>query len=364
MLAVAAIALCCGATSCKKDKTEGGEQSKAAEITLYSPDDLEEFDLDYDKQDKALLFEWVSDSENAEYSILFSLSEDMSDAQEIKVGTETAREVTHLEFDNIMDALGVDEYKRGTLYWMIQGVNDGASSTSEIRSMELFRFYKPFIDPRDGEEYRVCRFIDPYTDDYYVWMADNIRAAKYSDGVELTAEDVRFWGENPDDVGEESLKDIYGGYYTWTAAVRGETGAEEGQKIQGICPEGWHVATQSEWAFMVNSTPDPTKPDYSLKNPEYWVASASPSDNSTGFNMAAAGYIAGPITDNAVIEAGEHTYFWTATAPKEGDEFPWDPNPADFPYQGVSYHFDEVDYGAALYPYWRTNGFSVRCVLD
>lgn len=66
-------------------------------------------------------------------------------------------------------------------------------SRSEIRSMKLFRFYKPFIDPRDNEEYRVCRVFDPISEDYAVWLADNLRATTYSDGTPLGENDVKFY---------------------------------------------------------------------------------------------------------------------------------------------------------------------------
>lgn len=59
--------------------------------------------------------------------------------------------------------------------------------------MKLFRFYKPFIDPRDNEEYRVCRVFDPISEDYAVWLADNLRATTYSDGTPLGENDVKFY---------------------------------------------------------------------------------------------------------------------------------------------------------------------------
>ena len=59
LLMMAAFALCMAAVSCNKDSKEG-EEEQAASIALYSPDDLEEFDLDYENQTKSLTFEWES----------------------------------------------------------------------------------------------------------------------------------------------------------------------------------------------------------------------------------------------------------------------------------------------------------------
>ena len=103
--------------------------------------------------------------------------------------------------------------------------------------MDLFRFYKPFVDPRDNEEYRVCRVEDALTGDYAVWLADNMRATVYADGTAIGAEGVRFYGDNPDDGTMTDMKDIYGGYYTWTAAVRDVASAESGTQVQGVCPD-------------------------------------------------------------------------------------------------------------------------------
>lgn len=89
--------------------------------------------------------------------------------------------------------------------------------------------------------------------------------------------------------------------------------AESGAQVQGVCPDGWHVASKAEWDFLINGCTDEDEP---------------------------------------------------GTAPKEGDTYPWDPSPADFPTQGVTYGFNANDDGAALYPYIKTRGMSVRCVLD
>ena len=101
-----------------------------------------------------------------------------------------------------------------------------------------------------------------------------------------------------------------------------------------------------------------------LKEKNYWDPNAGDVGlNSIGFNLAGTGYI-WSIPENDIIEAFATSYYWTATAPKEGDVYPWNPDPANFPNQGVTYGFTSNDSGAALYPYDRTRGYCVRCVLD
>lgn len=347
------------------EKPENGKQGTSeAKVTAVLPDDLEEFDLDWSRPDKTLEFIWECDDESAEYSIVFSLDESLSESVTIGPVDDLETKITHRMLDDTLDELGVGSYRKGRLYWAVKASDGEAVSYSEVRSMDLFRFYGPFTDPRDNEEYGVCKVIDAMTGDYSVWMRGNMRATKYSDGTEIT-DGVKFYV--PADGEDASIAGIYGGYYTWTAAARGNAGAEEGEKLQGVCPDGWHLPTKAEWDFLINACTSEDNPAGSLKNPAYWDPSATnggkPVSNSVGFDMAATGYI-WEVPVNDVIENGACTYFWTSTVPKEGDVYPWDPNPADFPAQGVTYGFNGNDFGAALYPYFRTRGYSVRCVLD
>lgn len=345
-------------------------EPKASEIEVILPDDLEEIELDWGSKDRTLDFEWESEDAEAVYSVSFSLSEDLSDAYSVEVGKIFELSMTHEELDGMMEELGVGEYRNADIYWAVESRNGNLAATSEVRSMNVFRFYKPFMDVVNNDEYKVCRVMDELTGDYYVWMAENLRAAKYSDGTAISPE-VRFIGDN--DGEDATMKTVYGGYYTWTGAVRGTTGAESTPKVQGACPEGWHVASKPEWDFLINCT-DGENPGGALKNADYWVAEATnggkPVSNMIGFSLPAAGYIwqseaegQAPLS-NSVIESGKFACFWTANAPVEGDEYPWNPPVSDYPYQGVTYAFNSNDFGAALYPYVRGRGFSVRCVLD
>ena len=330
------------------------------EIDVIEPWDLENIELDYGNQSKTLNFEWLSEDSGTSYSILFSLDEEFSGVERVECDG-TSISLTHLELDNLLSSLGVGEYRQGEVFWGVEGVNGNSSSRSEVRSMRLLRFYKPFSDPRDGEMYRVMRSADAMTGEYAVWLADNMRATEYSDGTILTDEDVKFYA--PVDGEDDGITAVLGGYYSWTAAVRGEKGSEYGEKIQGICPSGWHVPTRQEWEYLINNTPDNTQPGEALKDKNYWDAGAE-NKNTLGFNIVGAGYIWEPVKDNPVIEKGSSTYFWTSTVPQEGDSIPWDPDPALFPAQALTFAFNKNDHGAALYPYNRQRGFNVRCVLD
>lgn len=347
-------------TACSSSDDEDGTGA-VGNIVVYLPDDLEEIDLDYKAQNKKIDFEWEEvEGEGVEYSLVFSLSEEMDNVQAKDVDYNTSFSITHLEFDDLLAKMGVGEYKRGTVYWLVEATTSKGKVRSEVRSMNVFRFYKPFIDPRDNEEYRVCRVVDIASGNYAVWLADNIRAKVYSDGTAIDNDKMLFHSDesNPD------LVKAIGGYYTWTVVMRGTVGAEEGEKIQGIAPVGWHIPTKIEWDFLINNCGDSTIPGTELKDNKMWDPSATDiGRNSIGFNIIGTGYV-WSLPENTPIEIGANTYFWTSTVPKAGDVYPWDPSPELFPNQGVTYGFMANDPGAALYPYDRTRGFSVRCVLD
>ncbi len=42
-------------------------------------------------------------------------------------------------------------------------------------------------------------------------------------------------------------RDTYGGMYTWAAAMNGAGGSDSNPSgVQGVCPDGWHVPSDSE----------------------------------------------------------------------------------------------------------------------
>lgn len=339
----------------KDPKNDDPKKEASVKIDVIFPDDLEEVALDYSNQTKALQFEWEADSETAEYEIVFSLAKDLSNPQTVKAGAEFTKKLSHADLDDVLDKLGVGAYKEGEVYWTIKS----GDSKGEVRSMKLLRFFGPFTDPRDGQVYRVCRVVDPLTGESAVWLADNLRATKYADGTELTGLQVLFWEPN-ETFGEEWV-DIFGGYYTWNAAMRDVAAVENGEQVQGIAPDGWHMPSLAEWQFLLNNCTTEETPGTDLKDKALWNAGAE-GVNSLGFNMAGTGYIWEGCAN--VIEAGSFTAFWCATIPVDGDVIPWSPSAAEFYHQGYSYSFTGNDFGAALYVYDRDRNYCIRCVLN
>ena len=98
-----------------------------------------------------------------------------------------------------------------------------------------------FTDERDGNQYYTIQIGDQ------TWMAQNLRFAgdiQLGTASEDTSSFVgyRYYPENAENV------PTYGYLYNWTAAMNGESGDETNpSRIQGICPNGWHLPSRPEF---------------------------------------------------------------------------------------------------------------------
>lgn len=159
----------------------------------------------------------------------------------------------------------------------------------------------------------------------------------------------------------------YGRLYTWNAAIdyaywsnQSETCAYGGscnlpERVQGICPIGWHLPTRNEWNVLFDGVVDvvgkTTKACSALRSSTGWFGESNGSDV-FGFSALPAGH-----TDNLNYE---YAMFWSST--EYHDE---NCDEGNYAYCGAyfaSLRFNnEFRYDA----YGKNNiGLSVRCVRD
>lgn len=97
-----------------------------------------------------------------------------------------------------------------------------------------------------------------------VWMSENLRAIVMPDGASITYSnnasktDSRYYYPNV----TADTRPTSGVLYNWTAAINmgsgsGQTpapgpGSNELNKIQGICPPGWHLPSDRQWTDLEN----------------------------------------------------------------------------------------------------------------
>ena len=108
----------------------------------------------------------------------------------------------------------------------------------------------PVLTDWDGNQYYTIQIGDQ------CWMQENLKVTHYADGTPLikgTSEtntridtSTRYYFVYNDDT---SYIDTYGLLYVWKAAVNGFSTEEDlnPSGIQGVCPDGWHLPSDSEW---------------------------------------------------------------------------------------------------------------------
>jgi len=117
----------------------------------------------------------------------------------------------------------------------------------------------------DGHSYSVVQIGNQ------CWMAENLRTTHYGDGTAITQGSVASSAARyyiPKDGNNQNLNDsVFGLLYNWYAATRinnANDGLSEGK--QGVCPQGWHVPTQSDWTTMETFVNGGTPLDHTIGN--------------------------------------------------------------------------------------------------
>lgn len=85
------------------------------------------------------------------------------------------------------------------------------------------------------------------------WMAENLKVTRYADGTSIpyVADDAGWADLGRDDkaytINQVDPEGVFGAYYTWTAATRGENSDANPSNVQGVCPAGWHLPSNAQW---------------------------------------------------------------------------------------------------------------------
>jgi len=102
----------------------------------------------------------------------------------------------------------------------------------------------------DGNQYVTFQLGDQ------VWMAENLKVIHYADGTPIDlVESMDQWLSLDVDSkayarydNSDSEFGTYGALYTWSAAMNGSASSDEYPgEVQGVCPDGWHLPSESEW---------------------------------------------------------------------------------------------------------------------
>ncbi len=131
----------------------------------------------------------------------------------------------------------------------------------------------------------------------------------------------------------------YGGLYDWNEAMQYSNTAG----ATGICPNGWHIPTLTEFEILVSYVND----DGNALKAIGQGTSAGHGTNTSGFSALLAGYL--PRVNFYFLGLGNVTQFWSST--EQGDKA----------YRMfLSGQFDDV----SIIARYQTNGLSIRCLKD
>ena len=203
-------------------------------------------------------------------------------------------------------------------------------------------------------------------------MASNLETTHYADGTEIPrVESNSVW----DALGSEdsayciynnnSSQEVFtfGALYTWPAAMYGAGSNDNNPSfVQGVCPDGWHLPSDSEWKElegymgMDQTEVDTTGARGIDLGSQLAVSSDLWSDglleNSADFGTS--GFMAlpggGRRYDGTFGHLGDNANFWTAT---EGDSA-----------KAWGRHIYSIYTTVHRYTNVKSDGFSVRCVKD
>ena len=228
--------------------------------------------------------------------------------------------------------------------------------------------YGTLTDSRDGNVYKTVRIGEQ------VWMAENLN---YADSIATKSLLGNSWCYDD----ELENCDKYGHLYTWAAAidsVKLATDAEhplkcgDGKacylpsKVQGICPEGWHLPNEEEWNTLFDAVGGRDRAGMVLKSKNGWTA-AENGWTEIRNGSDAYGFSALPAAGYAFDDIGSVAFFWSATqsytrrydSEKDTTYYDFNEDSYDCAYS-VDIRFDTV----YLWDYGKSNGFSVRCIKD
>lgn len=213
-----------------------------------------------------------------------------------------------------------------------------------------------FTDPRDGNIYSTVNIGNQ------VWMAENLKYLPYLTGPDYSPSEslnyyvYDYYGNTIEEAKATTNYNDYGVLYNWTAAMAGFTSSETNPSgIQGACPDGWHLPSDSEWIQLVDYLGGPRKAGEKMKDKSeiYWYSTGSDygaiGTNESGFTALPGGYRASSIS-LSFERRRQKGFWWSSTE--------W--NNTNVIAHHLDYKYAQIqrDY------YSKSDGYSIRCVKN
>jgi len=231
-------------------------------------------------------------------------------------------------------------------------VNVDITHKESQKSTFITILFNEFLKDIDGNSYKIVRIKNR------IWMAQNLKVTRYSDGTAIPlVQDNLAWANLADNNTARAYcyynnnanneATTYGAMYTYAAAVNSITPVTDNDTIQGACPDGWHVASYSDWRDIGGGIYNGS---INLKaiGDEFWGVGNNGTDI-YGFNALPGGY---RRSDNGQFQyINEEIHWWSTTDAGNNRD-------------ARAYSMDKSDY----FHFWsaqiKSKGLYVRCVKD
>jgi uncharacterized protein (TIGR02145 family) len=227
----------------------------------------------------------------------------------------------------------------GMLYYVAAyAQNSAGTSYGKILSFTSTNESSGTVTDVDGNIYH------PVVIGTQVWLRENLMVKKYRNGDAITnVTDNTEWnaqtaGAYCDYMNIETNSALYGRLYNFYAVI----------DTRGICPVGWHIASNDEWTILFNYLGGLDVAGGKMKEPgiSHWTTPNDGATNESGFLGLPSGF----RTFNGFSGVGKFENFWTST---ENDATTaWD------------YYIKNINAIAVKNSIEKFYGFSVRCIKD
>lgn len=210
--------------------------------------------------------------------------------------------------------------------------------------------YGELLDTRNNKVYRTI-VIGNQT-----WMAQNLN---YVTQNSFADNEVSSWCYEQNS--ENCSK--YGRMYNWNAAVGktdGECGYKQvcdvGEGVQGVCPDGWHVPSSTEWQNLFDAVGGMENAGTALKSKKGWAPPMVGLDGNGEDDFGFAVIPGGDYNESQFYGEGTYAQFWSSS--EVGSKYVFGP---DYAY---NYIFYSTHSNVVVDNYDKFFAFYIRCVKN
>ncbi len=224
-----------------------------------------------------------------------------------------------------------------------------------------------FTDSRDDNTYKWIKIGEQ------IWMAENLAylpkvAPEYDGSLYIPLYYVyAYQGRDVAEAKATSYYSDFGVFYNWAAAMAEENSSNTNpSEVKGICPNGWHLPSASEWTQLLDylisngynydGSTSGNKAGKSVASKNNWLYSYtlgspgnnSSTNNSSGFNGLPGGY---KYSGSAFYNFQLESYWWSSTEESSYRAFS----------SRINYENVEFD---PTYNNYKKSGNYIRCIKD